>query len=270
MIKKFLFSVLGCTIIVSSCSQENEIASSSNPLVVEAYLHVSRPFKITVSNLAGVQAVDVDQLNVSIANNEGVITLQPVGNGVYASDSNNIVKENAGDCTLRITTEAQEISSLTIVPTKPIDFQLSKTEMTVEPINFNNGFPPGGISNESVELTWSNPSNDYYFTFFQNIEDDPELINSALDTVRGNAPTRFFRGEPTQSNSSTIGSRQFEYYGTYYVILFHVNPDYAALYKEQENSSSLSLTSPFTNVVNGLGIFTAIHSDTVLFKVKKP
>lgn len=268
MVKRFLYIVLLCMGLVSSCSEDKEEIFDSNPLVVEAYLHVNRRFEIAVSNLAGTAATDVDYLNVSITSDMGTVILNPVGAGVYASDNDNIVQENSGDYLLNITGYSREISSLTIVPAKPAGFQLSKTEMAIEPIDFTNGFP--SFSNESVELTWNNPSNEYYFTFFQNIEENPELINSELDTLDGNAPSRFFRGEPTQGSSGTIRSRQFQYYGKYHVILFHVNPDYAALYKEQENSSSLNLTSPFTNVVNGLGIFTAINSDTILFTVKKP
>lgn len=270
MVNKFLHPVLLFVACLSSCSEDKEISSDPNPLVVEAYLHVNRPVKVMVSNLAGVQPVDVDQLSVSIMSNQGVVILASVGDGIYTSDSNVLVRGDAGDYTLKIATSAGEISSLTVVPTKPADFQLSGTEMTIEPIDFSSGFPFGNPSEESVELSWSNPSDEYYFTFFQNIEDNPELINSALDTIGGNAPMLFFRGEPIQGNSSTIRSSQFQYYGRYHVILFHVNPDYAALYKEQENTSSLNLTSPFTNVVNGLGIFTAIHSDTILFTVKKP
>ncbi|MBA4055197.1 MAG: hypothetical protein C0490_10830 [Marivirga sp.] len=270
MINQFLYPTLLFVACLGSCTEDNEISSDNNPLVVEAYLHVNRPAKVIVSNLAGVQAVDVDQLSVSIISNEGIVILASVGDGIYTSDSNDLVRSDAGDYTLKIATRTGEISSLTVVPAKPTDFQLSKTEMTIEPIDFSSGFPFGNTSDESVELSWSNPSDEYYFTFFQNIEDNPELINSALDTIGGNAPMLFFRGEPIQGNSSTIRSSQFQYYGRYHVILFHVNPDYAALYKEQENTSSLNLTSPFTNVVNGLGIFTAIHSDTILFTVKKP
>jgi len=270
MVKKFLHPTLLFVACLSACSEDNELSSDRNPLVVESYLHVNRPLKVIVSNLVGVQAIDVDHLNVSITSNEGIVILSSVGYGIYTSDSNDLVRDDAGDYTLKIATGTGEISSLTVIPTKPIDFQLSKTEMEIEPIDFSNGFPSGGFSNESVDLTWSNQSDEYYFTFFQNIDDNPELINSALDTIGGNAPMLFFRGEPIQGNSSTIRSRQFQYYGRYHVILFHVNPDYAALYKEQENTSSLNLTSPFTNVVNGLGIFTAIHSDTILFTVKKP
>lgn len=270
MVKKFLHPTLLFIACLSSCSEDNQMSSDDNPLVVEAYLHINRPVKVIVSNLVGVQTVDVDHLNVSITSSEGIVTLASVGDGIYTSDSNYLVSDDTGDYTLKIATSTEEISSLTVVPAKPIDFQLSKTEMEIEPIDFSNGFPSGGFSNESVDLTWSNPSDEYYFTFFQNIEDDPELINSALDTIDGNAPSLIFRGEPIQGNSSTIRSSQFQYYGRYHVILFHVNPDYAALYKEQENTSSLNLTSPFTNLVNGLGIFTAIHSDTILFTVKKP
>jgi len=269
ILNKFWYLVI-VILFMSSCSDDNQ-STSNSPLVVEAYLHINRPFKVTVSNLTAVTATDVDNLTVTVSNGEETIFLNSIGDGLYRSNDNILVKEEGGDYVLNFMDNNKQVTALTVVPSRPENFQLSEYEIEIEPIDFGNGFPPrGGISNERIELTWENQKKGYYFTYFENLEDEPERINNIQNMTGGAAPTRFFRSEPTQESSTEIRYNQFEYYGKYNVILFHVNADYAGLYKEQENSSSLNLTSPFTNVVNGLGIFTAIHSDTVVLNVKKP
>jgi hypothetical protein len=270
ILNKFWYLVIVLLILLSSCSDDNQ-STSNSPLVVEAYLHINRPFKVTVSNLTSVVPADVDHLTVTVSNDEETVSLNSLGGGLYSTDDNILVKDGGGNYILNFMDNNKQVTALTAVPSKPENFQLSEYEIEIEPIDFGSGFPPqGGILGESIELTWTNPNQGYYFTYFENLEDNPELINDIQNIPGGAAPTRFFRSEPTQESSTEIRYNQFEYYGKYNVILFHVNADYAGLYKEQENSSSLNLTSPFTNVVNGLGIFTAIHSDTVVLNVKKP
>lgn len=271
ILNKFWYLVIVLLLLfMSSCSDDNQ-STSDSPLVVEAYLHINRPFKVTVSNLTSVIPIDVDHLTVTVSNEEETVSLNSIGDGLYSSNDNILVKDGGGNYVLNFMDNDKEVTALTAVPSKPANFQLSEYEIEIEPIDFGNGFPPqGGFSDESIELTWENPNKGYYFTYFENLEDNPELINDIQNNTGEDPPNRFFRSEPTQESSAEIRYNQFEYYGKYNVILFHVNADYAGLYKEQENSSSLNLTSPFTNVVNGLGIFTAIHSDTVVLNVKKP
>jgi len=57
-------------------------------------------------------------------------------------------------------------------------------------------------------------------------------------------------------------------FGTYQIIVFRVNPEYAALYESSSNST-LSLEEPPTNIVNGLGIFTGVSSDTLYLEVSE-
>lgn len=263
--------MVAIALMCNSCTDE-EGSDQGPPLVVEAYLYVGHPFKVVVSNLVGVTEVDVDNFSITISNNEASFVLNPAGNGLYVSNDDILVKEDAGDYTLHFMQDDVEVSSLSIVPSKPVSFTLSATEIEIEPREIGNGpiGGPGTIDDDIIGLNWSNAIKDFYFPYFENIEENPELINSNLDTTDGNRPRIFFRGEPTQESSSEIRPLQFQYYGRYNVILFHVNADYAALYKEQDNSSSLNLQPPFTNVVNGMGIFTAIHSDTVVLTVKKP
>lgn len=271
-LKIFLLSaIVCCSITLDSCTT-NDQSEVGPPLVVEAYLHVGHPFKVVVSNLQGVNPVDVDNFSLTISNDEETISLHPTGEGVYASTEDDVVKDDAGNYTLHFLQDDREVSSLSVVPFKPVDFTLSAIEIEVEPRTGGGpiGGGPGAIDDDVIELNWGNAVKDFYFPFFENIEEDPELINTNVDTTGGNAPRIFFRGEPTQESSSIIRPMQFQYYGRHNVILFHVNADYAALYKEQDNSSSLNLQPPFTNIVNGMGIFTAIHSDTIVLTVKKP
>ena len=62
--------------------------------------------------------------------------------------------------------------------------------------------------------------------------------------------------------------RDLTQFGTYQIIVFRVNPEYAALYKSSGNST-LSLEEPPTNIENGFGIFTGASSDTLYLEVIK-
>jgi hypothetical protein len=84
-----------------------------------------------------------------------------------------------------------------------------------------------------------------------------------------NRPDFAFRKEPNQSNETELSSRDFQYYGNHSIELYHLNPDYAALYNSNSTSSQ-NLTNPITNVENGLGIFTGINKAVKYIHVIEP
>jgi hypothetical protein len=85
----------------------------------------------------------------------------------------------------------------------------------------------------------------------------------------GNAnAARQFRSSPAQNNSTELAGPNFGYYGRYDVILYRINAEYASLYSEN-GSSSINLSQPYTNVNNGLGIFTGLAADTLRITVTK-
>ena len=78
-----------------------------------------------------------------------------------------------------------------------------------------------------------------------------------------------FISEPLISDFYAIRTqRELLQFGTYQIIVFRVNPEYAALYESSSNST-LSLEEPPSNIVNGLGIFTGVSSDTLYLEVIK-
>jgi hypothetical protein len=77
-----------------------------------------------------------------------------------------------------------------------------------------------------------------------------------------------FRSAPFRRNEYTLNATTLEKYGQHRVKIYRVNQEYADLY-ENRNQDSRNLTEPITNVVNGLGIFTAFSYADVYFDVKK-
>jgi len=57
-------------------------------------------------------------------------------------------------------------------------------------------------------------------------------------------------------------------YGTHKVTIYHVNEEYALLY-ETSTQDSRDLNEPYTNINNGLGIFSGFASQEVYFEVIK-
>jgi hypothetical protein len=151
----------------------------------------------------------------------------------------------------------QTITSETQIPHKPEGFSLSPSS-----IEISTEMGPGSGGDDLIEIEWDNPDADYHMLVVENIEEDPELIRDEDD----DRPPRAFRNEPTQGESQEIRGMGFTYYGRHRVVLFKLNPEYAALY-EDLNTTSLDLTAPPSNITNGLGIFTGINSDTLYINI---
>jgi len=56
--------------------------------------------------------------------------------------------------------------------------------------------------------------------------------------------------------------------GKHRVKVYRVNQEYADLYQSR-NQDSRDLNEPLTNIVNGLGVFSAFNSDSVFFELKQ-
>ena len=58
----------------------------------------------------------------------------------------------------------------------------------------------------------------------------------------------------------------FMFEGYYDSYLYHINAEYNEILNSS-GTSSLNLTNPATNIKNGLGIFTAMSGDSLIFHV---
>ena len=122
---------------------------------------------------------------------------------------------------------------------------------------------------DPVELSWNNPNADYYFLHIQNIESYPISIMPAPPVDRPFAGGGFafqMVTQPTNANFYSVDLRQLTHYGTHRIIFTSVNDEYVSLYNSL-NQDSREMNEPYSNITNGLGIFTAFNSDTLYLEV---
>jgi hypothetical protein len=271
-IKTILF---GATIAAAvSCSKESAISVPANKPVVEAYLIPGQVADIVITkeipfdDSTQVQQT-IDNLTVTI-NNEGKdYPMKSIGGGHYVSDIK--ILENKTYSLKFVSGEGKTVTSNTIVPARTKNFKADLTEITATPGGpGGHGSGPGGNTTGSfVALNWTNEPNGYYMIVVESIDPNAEAINSNNNPNGGKGSPRRFRNRPDIMNTFELQSRQFQYYGLTNIILFHINPEYVALYNAPTNNSQ-NLQPPPSNVTNGLGIFTGVAADTIQILVKKP
>jgi hypothetical protein len=258
--KKIIWMLILIFPLMNSC-KKNSSDDYTAKAIVEAYLTPGKTVSLHLTSeimyMTSDSAIGLDNLAPIISCNGQSYQLTSSGNGYYVSDTTlHIIEGNTYN--LEFIYNGVTVSSSTVIPTKPSGFEASGTSIVVQQFDPNSGTMP--TFPEPIELTWDNPNHDYYMIVVRNIEST--LVPT--DTVNANKPA--FRTQPTQSNTYKIQPMQFKYYGTHNIILYKLNPEYAALYNDN-GSNSLNLTSPESNIDNGWGIFTGINADTLQIEV---
>ncbi|NVN93701.1 MAG: hypothetical protein HXX18_00315 [Bacteroidetes bacterium] len=255
------------TFVVSACEKENTIQFTDTP-ILEAYLKPGDYLNLKISRQIPFvsdivySADDINKLEITVTSGNKTEVLQALGCGLYI-DSNLIVTERAS-YELRFMFNGKQVYAYTYVPGKPANFTQSATSISIPRMDSTSSPPTGGFSMpEPVALTWDNPDKSYYIVVIENMETSLDAIHDFGDNE---APKNMFREAPTTSAGIEIRSMQFQYYGKHRLILYHVLPDYASLYKENSNSSQ-NLTNPSTSISNGYGIFTGLNTDTLYLNV---
>ncbi len=264
---KIMSLVASFGLIISCTKSENTVAFSDFP-IIEGYLIPGEILTINISRqLAFSEDVvysndDSDNLTVTATVENSEFVLTAIGNGIYVDS--NVVIEEGQDWDFSFSFNDQNVSGYTYIPAKPLDFELSVTELYLDKRDTTSGPPAPTTEVDPVVVSWTNLDVSNYLVLIENMESDPEPI---IELREGEErPERVFRKEPRNDNSQEITFNEFQYFGTHRIILYHVLPDYATLYEENSNSS-LNLTNPSTSIENGYGIFTGINADTLYLEV---
>lgn len=257
-------------LIFSACEKESNTPSYNDQPVIEGYLRANNyaSIRITRQIASSTNVVyadnNIDSLVITISDPYSVYYLVSVGNGTYV-DTNLIIRENV-EYKLEFMYNNKVVSAETSIPYRPTNYTQSVAAISVQKIDSDTKFTPGSFQmNDPIELEWDNPDNSNFMVVVENMETNPTLIR---DTTDSRFQVRSFRNEPAIINSYTMRDQQFQYFGRHMLTLYHLNPDYAALYTDNSNSSQ-NLTNPTTNITNGLGIFTGISSDTLYLQINK-
>ncbi len=265
LIRAFLFAI---TVVSAACDKTDDSEFTDSP-IIESYLKpgdylnakISRqePF----SSNAVLSPDDINNLKVSVTLSDNTIhALLPIGNEEYVDSS---IKVNQGDkYSLSFKYNSKNVTAYTYVPLKPTGAAQSVKEISIQKMT-STSFDPTASMPDPVEISWNNPDNSYYLLVVENVETNLDPIR---DFGGKTPPSNFFRKQPTNAASQEIRAMEFQYYGTHRIIIYHVLPDYAALYN-QSSASSQNLTNPSSSITNGYGIFTGLNSDTLWLKVKQ-
>lgn len=262
--KESLASVLFLCLLLFCCDNvDTDYVLQARP-VVEAYLSPNKEIEVLITREILFSDTDtthyLNGLEVTITQGDITYSLANTGNGIYKSRGH--LAKTGREYAIHFSYLGMEIRATTSIPEKPKAFSSSANVYTVQSFTPTPGVMP--TFPDPLELSWTNSDHDYYLVVVQNMEDDPEQINANT-----NRPPFLFRNDPNQGASYQLRPQQFQYYGTHYLILYRLTPEYAAMYQNNGNSS-LTIKTPYTNVTNGLGIFAGVNADTLTLEVRKP
>jgi len=264
-------SITGLIILLGlvACESEDPLSQSGySKSVVEAFISAEADtIIVTITEMIPYLGEDEDTVAKPISNLEVfiikdderfVMTENPETNGEYFILSNAIDLEEGDSVSFESTVKGLSLSSSTWIPPKPLSVKISD-----DVLYFESGNPRGMLNTSNLIVSWNNPDNGFFYVSMKNIEDNPESVNEMFDDipVRSQAP-------PSQADQFEIRFRNLMYFGTYRVILYHVNQEFANLF-DNPTMNSVNISEPLSNIENGLGIFTGISADTVYFELKK-
>ncbi len=250
---------------LSSCQKTNDNISGTNRPVVEAYLV---PGTKTLVKVYYQKFLDdtitygypITGLKLNLSDGTNTVQLAENTPGNYSWNDVNFIKDKK-TYTLNFTYMGKTVSATTTVPDKPTDFRCTDTLQRVPYRSGGFGQSSGPIFNP-VTFSWDNPASWFYLMVYKDID-----INMVPTNANSNRP---YHDTETLLGQTALFQTQlglFSFTGKYQVLLFHINKEYNDAISAG-GGTSLSLTTPSTNVTNGLGIFTSMQADTVILDVK--
>ena len=269
----------------TGCEKEPLSNGHSGLIVVEGYLYAGKPVdSIRLSQAVYFNSSDtvfhgVSNAAVSIITNGTTYKLQPsINQGYYYYPGNNLAINPGETYSLSITYNNQQITSQTTVPGNASGLKISENTLLVDTT-----LTMRELRDSSLLVSWNNPNKDYYFVILENKDSilTPVKVSTSSGGFGGYGGysgsgtgtinlARRFQTRPIQDSLyrvylfTTVGN-----YGNYEFKLYKVTKDYASLY-QSSTQNSINLNEPFTNINNGLGIFTAFSvCDSISFEVKK-
>lgn len=267
---KSLYLCAALLMVVQGC-KKTETAEYTDWPIIESYLSPGGFIKIKISRQisffsdAKISDDNINNLNVKLIYNNTSYTLKLIGDGLY-TDSSIVIKP--GDvCSIEFNFNGKKVEAYTYIPTRPSGLSLSSTTMSIEKIDST--FTPGSSSGtrpDPIEITWTNNDADYYLTVIENLDSNPVRIRNFGNN--SSVPSLILRKSPNTGSTEELRENDFQYFGKHRVILFHILPDYAALYSSNSTSSQ-NLSNPSTSIKNGYGIFTGLNSDTAYIEIKQ-
>lgn len=262
--KTTILLISSVIIIMYGCTEDSPLIPDSNLVVVQAYLYAGEPVKDI--RLTSTLAIDADTSKAPPINDAEVVlikdgerfelTASAGDSGYYHYAGDDLIVQTNDLFQIEIIYNDKLVSAETTVPEVPINLALSDNVFQVPDY-----FIPSDMD-EGITLSWTNENDALYFVVIDNLEDNPQEI---LTYMPSTALKRLI-SQPINRDFYNINFRLVTHRGKHRIKLYRINQEYADLYQSREQDSR-DLNEPLTNIVNGLGIFSAFNSDSIFFNV---
>ena len=256
-------------LICAACNN-NPIFPNDTQVVLQAYLYANQPVKdIQVMSSIAIGSSDTTNTpitNASVAllrNGQRYQLSASTGSpGYYSYQGNDLTVKTGDDFRIEVVVDGQTVTAETVVPAKPEQIALSVQTISfqLDSVQSRFGARTRVNSSDSAVVTWSNPTGDYFYVVVESVDPSRQLIRP------DSTFTRRFVSDPTNQFRFLVNDNSILYTGKHVVRLYHVDKEYASLYRSRTQDSR-TLNEPLTNVKNGLGIFSAFASDSLFFNV---
>ncbi len=268
--KKSVFSMIVLVVVANGC-QHNPVLPEATQIVLQAYLYDGQPvadievmLSSPLSSLAAANTPVSDAAVVLLRNGTRYQLMPtPQQPGEYYYPSSDLQVHSGDTFEIQVTYAGTTATATTVVPARPVGLSVNTPTIvfTRDTITTRNGLSRVNVTSvDTVTASWSNPSQ---FPFYITVESEDSTGQPLRTDSLGNAVfTRSFVTEPTTGSYFRVPEFDFTYTGEARITLFRVNREYVDLYASRQQDSR-SLNEPSTNVINGLGIFTAFASDSV-------
>ena len=256
-----------------ACTDSDPVGPDGEILVVRAFLFSGEPvadIRITTT----VPLVSEDTLGIPVS--DATVWLErddvrfdliatPGAAGAYHYPGSDLVIGSGEIFELGIFRGSESISATTVVPPPPEGFTVSSDVMDVVDLTAGGfggrrGGGGGGLAFGGLIVHWINPERDLFFVVVDNLETDPVQI-PAPEFIEG---ARRFVSAPTPADSATVSQLSLTHLGEHRIRLYRVNQEYADLY-EGRVQDSRDLNEPPSNILGGLGVFSAFSSSEGTF-----
>jgi hypothetical protein len=275
---KHLHFILLATLmlIIFSCKKE-DISSDTDKIVVEAFLYQGEKVeKIRLKSMIAyggkdtvAQPINDAEIDIIWKNKRFRLQNSPGDSGYYHYPNSDLQIISGEIYHFECDYNGRKLSAVTQCPTPPQQLTLSKDTFAITFISILDSILLGGSTEipppDSVIATWANPNKEYYYIVAENIESEKvSIFPPFIEELQGSF---YLFTRPTQENTYSFFDFEFRHLGKHSIIIYKVNQEYVELFSEFSQDSRTQ-AEPFTNIYNGLGIFTAVSSAKLQLFVK--
>jgi len=239
------------------CSCKKDTQNTTSEPVVQSYLIPGKAVTVrlyTQKSLSDTATYGpaLTGLKPTVSDGTNTVKLTETSKGVYTyADTTFLVTGRT--YTLSFVYNSVTVSAQTNMPAKAQGFATQYAS-----VSYTSG--TSGIADTINRFTWQNPDSLNHVLVFIGLDGKDFPVNAYFS----GSPN--FEEDTKQRSVYYVLPQIFPYYAHYQVLLYSVNQEYIDLLKSNTSgANSQNLLNAPTNVVNGLGIFTAMQADTVSF-----